>query len=249
VIGLCLAAAQGVTAWRDPSPHHVQFVTVDSSVRLEVLVREIRAFAAGLLPLHFQTRPVKSPEAALPFSCATFSAHISEAELRGRFGSDNVTTGLVSWGGAEGDYNDGTILFANLPDARLEIYWKNREARRDPAWIQIRGTRSRWRSPAGLTLGTDLKTVERLNRRPFRIAGFGTDLSGGLHSWSDGVLARQNVGGCRMGFRFVTGDIQGRPELRALSRQVGDGGTYSSGHPEMQGLNPRIGEAVITYWP
>ena len=36
-----LAAAsptdQSGTAWRDPSPHQVRFVTVDSSVRLEVL--------------------------------------------------------------------------------------------------------------------------------------------------------------------------------------------------------------------
>jgi pimeloyl-ACP methyl ester carboxylesterase len=32
-----LLAAQSGTAWRDPSPHTVRFVTVDSSVRLEVL--------------------------------------------------------------------------------------------------------------------------------------------------------------------------------------------------------------------
>lgn len=30
-------SAQEGSAWRDPSPHHVQFVTVDDSVRLEVL--------------------------------------------------------------------------------------------------------------------------------------------------------------------------------------------------------------------
>jgi len=31
------AFAQGPAAWRDPSPHHVQFVNVDGNVRLEVL--------------------------------------------------------------------------------------------------------------------------------------------------------------------------------------------------------------------
>jgi hypothetical protein len=31
------AAAQSTAAWRDPSPHQVRFVTVDSNVRLEVL--------------------------------------------------------------------------------------------------------------------------------------------------------------------------------------------------------------------
>jgi non-heme chloroperoxidase len=37
IVGLYLLAAQSGTTWRDPSPHQVRFVTVDSSVRLEVL--------------------------------------------------------------------------------------------------------------------------------------------------------------------------------------------------------------------
>ena len=34
---LCLLASQAGSAWRDPSPHQVRMVTVDSSVKLEVL--------------------------------------------------------------------------------------------------------------------------------------------------------------------------------------------------------------------
>jgi pimeloyl-ACP methyl ester carboxylesterase len=37
LVGLFLLAGQSGTGWRDPSPHQVRFVTVDSSVRLEVL--------------------------------------------------------------------------------------------------------------------------------------------------------------------------------------------------------------------
>jgi non-heme chloroperoxidase len=37
LVGLSLFGAQSGTSWRDPSPHQIQFVTVDSSVRLEVL--------------------------------------------------------------------------------------------------------------------------------------------------------------------------------------------------------------------
>jgi hypothetical protein len=202
---------------------------------------------AWLLVVGWQGAPAAPHETDLPFSCATFGVHISEADLKVRFGSGNVSSGLVPWGGAEGDYNEGTILFADRPDARLEIYWKNQVVRSDASWIDIRGTTSRWRSPAGVTLGTDLRTVERFNGRPFQIAGFGSDLSGGVYSWSGGRLARQDVGGCRIGFRFVPPDVDKRPELRAFMRQVGDGGTYSSGHQAMQGLNPRVGEAVITY--
>jgi hypothetical protein len=91
---------------------------------------------------------------------------------------------------------------------------------------------------AGVTLGTDLKDGRAIERRAFPDWGFGTDLSGGLYSWSGGLLARQDVGGCRMGFRFVPPDVDKRPQLQALLRQVADGGTYSTGHPAMQGLNP-----------
>ena len=35
--GIGLLSAQSTTPWRDPSPHRTRFVTVDSSVRLEVL--------------------------------------------------------------------------------------------------------------------------------------------------------------------------------------------------------------------
>src|SRR5918996_2570132 len=37
LIGIAWLANQPAAAWRDPSPHQVRFVTVDSSVRLEVL--------------------------------------------------------------------------------------------------------------------------------------------------------------------------------------------------------------------
>jgi non-heme chloroperoxidase len=37
LIGLYLLGAQSGTTGRDPSPHQIRFVTVDSSVRLEVL--------------------------------------------------------------------------------------------------------------------------------------------------------------------------------------------------------------------
>jgi len=37
VPAMALETSQSQAAWRDPSPHHVRWITVDSSVRLEVL--------------------------------------------------------------------------------------------------------------------------------------------------------------------------------------------------------------------
>jgi len=196
-----------------------------------------------------QAAPSALQNQLLPFSCVTFGPDVDETALKVRFGDANVTTGLVPWGGAEGDRNEGTILFADRPDARLEIYWKDQVAKRTPEWVGIHGSKSRWRSPGGVTLGLDLKTVERLNRRPFRLAGWGSDLGGGLYTWAGGLLERQDVGGCRIGFRFNYSDRDHTPEAQALHRQVMGEREYSSGHPAMQTLNPRIDDAVIVNRP
>lgn len=193
-------------------------------------------------------RTVLTPQASpLPFSCAVFTAITSESDLKARFGSTNVTAGLVPWGGAEGDFNEGTILFADQPDARLEILWQDRVAKRAPDWVDIRGNASRWITTGGVALGMDLKKVEQLNGRPFRLGGYGSDLNGGIYTWSGGRLERQNEGVCRVGFHFAAPDVDKRPDLHALLRQVYGERPFSSGHPAMQGLNPRIDEAVMSY--
>jgi hypothetical protein len=211
------------------------------------MIRVGLSIVAALALLNSQTTPSLSPPEPLPFSCDTFGPFVDEGTLKVQFGNANVTTGLVPWGGAEGDYNEGTILFADRAEARLEIYWQNRVAKRTPEWVDIRGSRSQWRSPGGITLGADLKTVERLNGRPFRLIGWGTDVGGALYSWESGLLARQDADGCRIGFRFNSPDAAARPDLRALLRQVTGDRPYSSGHRAMQALNPRINEAVIVF--
>lgn len=211
------------------------------------MMRSGTPIVAALVLLTTQAASLASQDQPLPFSCAMFGPDVDEEALRVRFGGANVTTGLVPWGGAEGDYNEGTILFADHPDARLEIYWKDRVAKRTPEWVGIHGSMSRWRSPGGVTLGADLKTVERLNGRPFRLNGWGTDLGGGCCLWSGGLLARQDVEACRIGFRFEPPDTDNGPDRQALLRQVRGDRLYSSGHPVMHALNPRIDEAVINF--
>src|SRR5262245_10308148 len=116
------------------------------------MMRAGASIMLALALLNFQTPPSVSPADPLPFSCDTFNPFVDEGALKTRFGGANVTTGLVPWGGAEGEYNEGTILFADRAEARLEIYWQNRVAKRTPEWVEIRGPRSQWQSPGGVTL-------------------------------------------------------------------------------------------------
>src|SRR5262245_23263682 len=202
------------------------------------MMRAGASIVLALALLNFQTPPSISPPDPLPFSCDTFNPFVDEGALKTRFGSANVTTGLVPWGGAEGDHNEGTILFADNAEARVEIYWQNRMAKRTPEWVDIRGPRSQWQSPGGVTLGADLKTVERLNGRPFSLNGWGTDVGGALRSWDSGNLTRQDADGCRIGFRFSPPVAPARPDLPGLLVQWAGARRSSSGHPARQALNP-----------
>ena len=60
--------------------------------------------------------------------------------------------------------SEGTIIFADRPDARVEIMWWDLHVKRYPYAIYVRTAGSRWRTPNGVTVGTDLRTLERANR-------------------------------------------------------------------------------------
>ena len=188
----------------------------------------------------------------LVFSCSTFPADTTEAKLIEQFGSENVRTGRVAGGGAEGEHTQGTVMFAETIDAKVEILWKDRESKRAPSLVWISGSRSRWRSREAITLGTDLRTVERVNGRPFRMAGFGFDGSGTVLSWAGGRLEAQASAGCKMRLGL---DRLSEPaaatsttsERRVLINRVMGDRSFSSGHPAMQALNPRAYKMFLEY--
>jgi hypothetical protein len=181
-----------------------------------------------------------------PFSCLTFPADESEAHLVVRFGIGNVTTAPVLGGGAEGDYNDGTVLFANRSDSRVEIFWKDRTAKQKPAWVRVQGEQNRWRAPISVSVGTDLQTIERLNRRPFRLAGFGFDGAGAVLSWAGGRLETPSSAECKLRI-WLRPTSPFNPATAKLANQVAKDADYSSGHPAMQALNPRVYQMLLVY--
>src|SRR5262245_16730316 len=179
------------------------------------------------------------------FSCAAFPSDLSEDTLVAKFGRANVKSAPVPWGGAEGDYTDGTILFEGVADRMVQIHWWDAAAKRNPDWVDIRGLPTRWKTPDGITVGTDLKTVERLNRRPFRMNAFGSDVGGAVMSWAGGRLAARDTGGCQIRFRFREASDGSKPgnysQIARGDREV------SSSHPAMQALNPMVWEMRLSY--
>jgi len=198
---------------------------------------------AVLLVAHTTPARTSPPQDTLfELSCAVFPPNTTQADLVARFGAQNVTNAPVS--GMDDGPSEGTIIFADRPDARVEIMWWDLHVKRYPYAIYVRTAGSRWRTPNGVTVGTDLRTLERANRRPFRMAGFSTESQGAVRSWAGGALDHAESDSCSTVIHL-------QPTYEAtvddtLFRQVRSGRDYSSGHPALQTINPRV--VVIRLW-
>jgi len=212
-------------------------------------IRSHLCLAIGVLILgaHPSASTPRGQENALRFSCEVFSATTNAATLSARFGAANVKTAQVPWGGAEGDLSEGTVLFDTTADARLEIYWRDTTNKRNPEWVSVRGKKTRWRTPAGITLGTTLRRIEQVNGRPFRLVGFGSDVSGTVMNWSGGRLESQNTANCRVRMRVGPNWDKVTVQTSERINQLKGAPEYSAGHPAMQALSPVVYELFLQY--
>jgi hypothetical protein len=165
----------------------------------------------------------------------------TEADLVRIYGRPNVTATDVELG--EGETEPGTELFSQDATRKIDILWKDAEAKRGPKSVRISGDKSLWRTVYGISLGTPLNRLEQLNRKPFRLAGFGWDYSGTVESWNSGALEQElhEVNDARrVILRLMP---SGGGSQREYVSVLGDR-TFSSGHPSMQKLNPTIYEII-----
>jgi hypothetical protein len=169
-------------------------------------------------------------------SCTAFSANFTATELAARYGSGNVRADKIHIG--EGEYEDGTVLYSDQPKRRAELVWEEQDNKPLLRMIRITGAESQWQTSQGLTLGLTLRAVEKLNRRPFRLSGFGWDYGGTTISWSGGSVESKDSKDCGVWARFQS-EPSNPAEIRLL-RQVSGDREFSSGHPAMQAVNARV---------
>jgi hypothetical protein len=174
-------------------------------------------------------------------SCAPDAAitpSTTHTDLVVRYGKQNVVDAEVYVG--EGFTEPGTILFPDAPERRLELIWHDKNERRQPAraFTPLETKRSRWQVQ-GVALLLDLKTLERMNLKPFGLAGFGWDYAGTVTGWSGGEMEKLETPRCRFLVR-----LDARQKLNSEERStyhtVAGEGRFSSSHPAMQKLNPRV---------
>ena len=181
------------------------------------------------------------------------TAETSDASLEALFGLDNVQRIDVYLG--EGFTAPGTVVYANDATRRIEVVWSD-SARTVPKEVRLTGDSSVWHTAEGISLGSTLRDIERLNGFPFKLAGFAFDYAGTIVDCGRGRLTMLGCSGGNDSQRAQQGRlvvIRLRPSVSASGvpeyRQVQGDRFFSSGHPAMQALNPRVYQMIVSIGP
>lgn len=166
----------------------------------------------------------------------------SETDLRRIFGDANVAIHVIEVG--EGFGEPGTVVYGSDSNRTLQILWLD-ETKKRPKSIRIckdDGKACRWHTAQGASIGTDLKTLEKHNGKPFQVMGFGWDYSGTVPEWNGGKLDNPR------GRLLVRLDPHvDNNSLPPEYFQVEGERDFSSANAAMQKLNPRIYEMILEF--
>jgi hypothetical protein len=177
-------------------------------------------------------------------------AGASEAKLIELFGAANVER--VSFEVEPGEAVPATTVFAKDSTRRAVVLWRDAQTRIAPETVLIRGERSVWRTDKGITLGTPLATLRRLNGKPLTLTGFGPDLGGTVLDCNGGRLTEFGQDGPRgIVGRTLVVRVEPDPALRdtaAYQQAIGES-ELSSDSEAMRTLNPRAYELMVEIRP
>jgi hypothetical protein len=182
------------------------------------------------------------PKAAAPPHAVTcggaFAKNASHLRLAQVFGPLNVTFTEVD--GPQNTKLMASVLYPKDPKRHLEVLWNNEASRSGTSLVVING-QSTWTGPKGLRLGLPIAALEKLNGKPFQVAGFDQDNAGSALDWQGGALEKV-PGGCKIGIR-MTADPKATEEARAAAA----GKTLMSNDAVVRAVNPKIAEILIGY--
>ena len=135
------------------------------------------------------------------------TAETSISTLKEIFGEKNIRTLDVS---SEELDTGPKILTYIFPDDKneLRIQWKD-ETFKNPWVVAFNNKGTQWKTPEGITIGSSLEEVMRINKKDFILTGFGWEYGGWVKSWNDGELGKKYKNKLSVFFDEGNGTIKG----------------------------------------
>jgi len=133
----------------------------------------------------------KKPDAVPNWTCVPgkqvglITTTSTEGDIIFAYGKENVTRGEIGLG--EGIMADGTILFPNTEN-ELFIIWKEDQPFKQIERIRVRKIGTQWKTSEGITVGTPLEDLIKINGKDFKFAGFEWDFAGVVLDWNGGSI-------------------------------------------------------------
>src|SRR5580700_7795412 len=164
------------------------------------------------------------------------NSHTTRKDLVRMYGVANAVDQDVDMG--EGEMQLATLLFPKDLQRRIEILWKDPGNKITPKSAQISGKKSIWHGVQGITLGTSVAELERLNGRPFRFAltNDGTDMAEETISWQGGRLEKEFQGNGRILLQIESSPTKGAKHGGPADFEV------DSDNPVWRARTPHISE-------
>jgi hypothetical protein len=193
-------------------------------------------------PAQAQPAAAARPKPAAPshaVACGgVFAKSSSHLKLATVYGPQNVTFTEVD--GPKDSKLMASVLFPKDPKRHLEVLWSNEAARSDTSLVVING-QSTWTGPNGLHIGLPVAALEKLNGKPFQLAGFDQDNAGAAVDWQGGAFDKV-PGACKVGVRMAPD-----PKAPEAARNAAAGKTLMSSDAVVRAVQPKIVEIIIGY--
>jgi hypothetical protein len=141
-----------------------------------------------------------SQEGAITFS-SPIAPDDSAKSLMQRYGQEAVIQDDLHTGVEDITYK-GLVLLPHASDWRIEVSFTDETMGRVAGLILPNAAKTSHWNVAGVTIGSTLAEVQKVNGKRFLVNGFESDFGGFVTNWKGGTLGRPLSGGCRVTVRF-----------------------------------------------
>ncbi len=158
--------------------------------------------------------------------------NFTEADIIKAYGKENVNRQEISMG--EGEVATSTVVYPNT-DNEIFISWQLDKPFQVITEILIENEKSPWGTSQGVSIGSTLEELVKINGKDFQFAGFEWDYSGYTNDWQDGRISKSLAV-----FLEPTNPDAVYPDL------LGDD-LFPSSHPKAKAANLKVRSMIIRF--